>query len=156
MVSNWHVAYEQTVKHAAGLSGALHSSLFHRFVCVGHGQETDVSKQPYVDVTDLTESNVIYIRLLVLTRMVKVQHKLSKAVECLEYFTTHQWSFKDDNVRDLLTHMSQQDRESFQFDVSEIHWEKYMEKYVLGFREFLFKQSPKSLPSCRRKMSRLV
>lgn len=88
--------------------------------------------------------------------MVKVQHKLSKAVECLEYFTTHQWSFKDDNVRDLLTHMSQQDRESFQFDVSEIHWEKYMEKYVLGFREFLFKQSPKSLPSCRRKMSRLV
>lgn len=88
--------------------------------------------------------------------MVKVQHKLSKAVECLEYFTTHQWSFKDDNVRDLLTHMSQQDRESFQFDVSEIHWEKYMEKYVLGFREFLFKQSPKSLPSCRRKMSRSV
>lgn len=88
--------------------------------------------------------------------MIKVQDKLAKAVECLEYFTTHQWTWNDDNVRNLLTHMSERDRESFQFDVNEIHWEKYMEKYVLGFREFLFKQSPKSLPSSRRKMSRCV
>lgn len=86
--------------------------------------------------------------------MVNVQHKLTKAVECLEYFTTHQWSFTDDNVRALLTHMNQKDRENFQFDVSKIHWEKYLEKYVLGFREFLFKQSPKSLPNSRRAMTR--
>lgn len=86
--------------------------------------------------------------------MIKVQDKLKKAVECLEYFTTHQWTWTDDNVRNLLTHMSVADRESFQFDVNEIHWDVYMEKYVLGFREFLFKQSPKSLPNSRRKMNR--
>lgn len=86
--------------------------------------------------------------------MVKVQQKLSKAVECLEYFTTHQWSFTDDNVRHLLTQMSASDRQSFQFDVCRINWEQYLEKYVLGFREFLFKQSPKSLPNSRKKMTR--
>lgn len=86
--------------------------------------------------------------------MIKIQDKLSKAVECLEYFTTHQWRWQDDNVRNLLTYMSAKDRENFKFDVSEIHWDKYLEKYVLGFREYLFKQSPKSLPSSRKKMTR--
>lgn len=85
--------------------------------------------------------------------MVKIQHKLAKAVECLEYFTTHQWRFTDDNVRNLLTHMSAKDRKTFAFDVKEIQWEKFLEKYVLGFREFLFKQNPKSLPNSRKKMS---
>lgn len=86
--------------------------------------------------------------------MVTVQNKLSKAVECLEYFTTHQWQWTDDNVQLLLAQMSETDRVSYNFDVSQIHWERYLEKYVLGFREFLFKQSPKSLPSSRRKMNR--
>lgn len=87
-------------------------------------------------------------------RMIKIQNKLAKAVECLEYFTTHQWRWQDDNVRNLLTYMSPKDRENFKFDVREIHWDGYLEKYVLGFREFLFKQSPKSLPSSRKKMTR--
>lgn len=87
--------------------------------------------------------------------MIKIQNKLAKAVECLEYFTTHQWRWQDDNVRNLLTYMSPKDRENFKFDVREIHWDGYLEKYVLGFREFLFKQSPKSLPSSRKKMTRL-
>lgn len=88
--------------------------------------------------------------------MVKVQDKLSKAVECLEYFTTHQWSFKNDNVRNLLQHLSPTDRSTFQFDVSTIEWNEYVERYVLGFREFLFKQSPTSLPVSRKQMSRWV
>lgn len=87
-------------------------------------------------------------------RMVKVQNKLSKAVGCLEYFTTHQWRFTDDNVRELLTHMSTIDRENFQFDVSHIDWDVYFEKYVLGLRAFLCKQNPKTLPSSRKKLAR--
>lgn len=86
--------------------------------------------------------------------MIKIQNKLSKAVCCLEYFTTHQWRFTDDNVRDLLKHMNAKDQESFQFDVRRINWNEYFEKYVLGQRAFLCKQSPKTLPSSRRKMTR--
>lgn len=87
-------------------------------------------------------------------RMVKIQHKLSKAFNCLEYFTTRQWRFTDDNVRDLITHMSVADRENFQFDVTRIDWDAYFEKYVLGLRAFLYKQNPKTLPSSRRRMTR--
>lgn len=87
--------------------------------------------------------------------MVKVQDKIAKAVECLEYFTTHQWRFKDDNVKALLNAMSQSDRDNFQFDVKSIEWNRYLERYVLGYREFLFKQSPSSLSSSRAKMRNL-
>jgi fatty acyl-CoA reductase len=87
--------------------------------------------------------------------MVKVQDKLAKAVNCLEYFTTHEWNFRDGNVKDLLTHLSNEDKEMFQFDVTLIEWHRYIERYVLGFREFLFKQKPESLPVSRKKLSRL-
>ncbi|XP_030368978.1 putative fatty acyl-CoA reductase CG5065 [Scaptodrosophila lebanonensis] len=87
--------------------------------------------------------------------VVNVQNKIAKAVECLEYFATRQWRFNDDNVNSLLYTLSPKDREIFVFDVRRIHWDKYVERYVLGFREFLFKQRPESLPSSRKRMIRL-
>ncbi|KAH8354957.1 hypothetical protein KR093_002911 [Drosophila rubida] len=87
--------------------------------------------------------------------VVSVQNKIAKAVECLEYFATRQWRFKDDNVHGLLHTLSPKDREIFIFDVRNINWDKYVERYVLGFREFLFKQRPESLPASRKRMVRL-
>lgn len=86
--------------------------------------------------------------------MVKIEDKLAKAVDCLEYFTTHQWRFRNENVRKLTQSLSEKDRNAFQIDVSTVVWEDYVERYVLGFREFLFKQSPDTLPSARRKLQR--
>lgn len=87
-------------------------------------------------------------------RMIKVQDKLAKSVKCLEYFTTHQWTFHGDNVQMLLDAMKESDRQQFQFDVRTIEWENYVEKYVLGFRQFLFKQNPSSLEESRKRMSK--
>ena len=83
-----------------------------------------------------------------------IQNKIGKSVGCLEYFSKRQWRFQDDNVRALLNTLSPRDREKFVFDVNLIEWDKYIENYVLGFREFLFKQSPSSLPSSRKRMLR--
>lgn len=52
--------------------------------------------------------------------------------------------------------LSPKDREIFVFDVRNINWDKYVERYVLGFREFLFKQRPESLPASRKRMVRYV
>lgn len=86
--------------------------------------------------------------------MIKVQDKLAKSVQCLEYFTTHQWRFQGDNVKMLLESMDDEDKKEFQFDVRTIVWEDYVEKYVLGFRQFLFKQDPSSLEESRKRMSK--
>lgn len=86
--------------------------------------------------------------------MIKVQDKLAKSVECLEYFTTHQWKFHGHNVLALLDALQEKDRQQFQFDVRTIQWEDYVEKYVLGFRQFLFKQNPSSLEASRKRMTK--
>ncbi|KAL7032636.1 hypothetical protein ACKWTF_007368 [Chironomus riparius] len=86
--------------------------------------------------------------------MIKVQDKLAKSVQCLEYFTTHQWRFHGDNVKMLLDSLNDKDRNEFQFDVRTIVWEDYVEKYVLGFRQFLFKQNPSSLEDSRKRLTK--
>lgn len=86
--------------------------------------------------------------------MVKIEDKLAKAVDCLEYFTTRQWRFHNENVRKLARSLNATDSVNFQIDVSTIIWEDYVERYVLGFREFLFKQNPETLPVSRRKLRR--
>lgn len=69
--------------------------------------------------------------------MLKVQHKLSKAADCLEYFTTHQWEFDDENVRKLSTTLNEYDKKEFCFDVAKIDWEVYLEDYILGIRRYV-------------------
>ncbi|XP_032525647.2 putative fatty acyl-CoA reductase CG5065 [Danaus plexippus] len=87
--------------------------------------------------------------------MVRVQNKLEKASACLEYFTTRQWAFADNNVQALCRSLSPEDRDTFDFDVTNINWDGYIESYVLGIRRFLFKESPHTLPKSRTIMRRL-
>lgn len=72
--------------------------------------------------------------MLLPCRMVKIQDKLAKAAKCLEYFTTQEWHFEDNNVRTLSLSLSEQDRREFPFDIAQIDWEDYIENYVLGIR----------------------
>ncbi|CAH2056235.1 unnamed protein product, partial [Iphiclides podalirius] len=87
--------------------------------------------------------------------MVRVQNKLEKASACLEYFTTRQWAFSDGNVQALCRLLSAEDRATFDFDVTNIDWDAYIESYVLGIRRFLFKESPDTLPKSRTLLRRL-
>lgn len=86
--------------------------------------------------------------------MARIQEKLDKAAKCLEYFSTRQWRFIDDNVRLLNRSLSAEDRAEFAFDVSQIQWSKYIEDYVLGIRHFIFKEHPNSLPACRKQLNK--
>ncbi|KAG7214161.1 hypothetical protein KM043_001510 [Ampulex compressa] len=87
--------------------------------------------------------------------MVRVQAKLDKAAKCLEYFSTKQWNFKDDNVRRLGEQLSFEDRQNFMFDVREIDWSSYLENYILGIRHFILKESPDTLPAARSHITKL-
>ena len=86
--------------------------------------------------------------------MVRVQNKLTKASKCLEYFSTRQWRFRDENVRALLNSLTSEDRTMFPFDPSQIVWLDYVEAYILGIRQFIFKETPDSLPQARKQIQR--
>ncbi|EZA60709.1 hypothetical protein DMN91_002292 [Ooceraea biroi] len=87
--------------------------------------------------------------------MVRIQAKLCKAAKCLEYFSTRQWNFRDDNVRRLWEQLSPEDRETFLFDVRQIDWPSYLENYILGIRHFILKESPDTLPAARSHITKL-
>lgn len=86
--------------------------------------------------------------------MVRVQTKLEKAATCLTYFSTRQWKFLDENALTLFSMLSYQDKMTFPFDVRQINWPAYIEHYVLGIRQFIFKESPSSLPKARKQLSK--
>nr|CAD7567382.1 unnamed protein product [Timema californicum] len=88
--------------------------------------------------------------------MASIQNKLSTAAVCLHYFTTQQWIFNDDKVRQLSSMLSVEDKKCFSFDVREIDWPTYIESYILGMRQFLFKEKPSSLPTARKKLRTLL
>ncbi|CAG2056910.1 unnamed protein product [Timema podura] len=88
--------------------------------------------------------------------MVNIQTKLSKASTFLKYFSTRQWHFNDDNTRELSSILSEDDKRIFLFDVREIHWPTYIESYILGVRQFIFKEHPSSLPLARKQLLKLL
>lgn len=87
--------------------------------------------------------------------MVRVQTKLQRAVSCLEFFTTHEWRFTNENMVRLLGQMQPADRKLFDFNINDLDWKKYLESYVLGTREFILKESPSTLPLAHKQLRRM-
>ncbi|XP_076450257.1 fatty acyl-CoA reductase 1-like [Babylonia areolata] len=97
-----------------------------------------------------------YLRLIGKKPMfVKIQDRLWKAVGTLEFFTSRQWNFRNDNVFMLLSKMSYEDKKTFPFDPRSIDWARYMENYCLGAKQFVLKEEISELPKARISLQRL-
>lgn len=73
-------------------------------------------------------------------------------MEVLEFFKLKQINFHGNNITKLLNSMSNEDKETFSFDVKDIDWPNYIDKYALGVRKFIFKQDIATLDDCRKKL----
>ncbi|KAL8568138.1 hypothetical protein ACOMHN_027661 [Nucella lapillus] len=97
-----------------------------------------------------------YLRLVGRKPMfVKIQDRLWKAVNTLEFFTSRQWNFCNDNIFMLLTKLSNEDKKTFPFDPRSIDWATYMENYCLGVKQFVLKEEISELPKARVDLQRL-
>lgn len=98
----------------------------------------------------------VYLRLIGRKPMfVRIQDRLWKAVKTLEFFTSRQWNFSNDNVFILLSKLSTEDKKTFQFDPRVIDWSRYMENYCLGAKQFVLKEEISELPQARISLQRL-
>ena len=86
--------------------------------------------------------------------MVKIQDKLHVANESLEFFKLTEFKFHSKNIDKLLKSMSKEDEAEFEIDVKMINWKNYFQKYVLGIRQHVLKQSSLTIESCRNRMKR--
>ncbi|KAF6214116.1 hypothetical protein GE061_011847 [Apolygus lucorum] len=81
--------------------------------------------------------------------------KLRKALETMTFFTTKEFKFRNDNVAELLTKLSPEDREAFCFDINDINWREYIETYVLGTRKYILKEDPATIPESRTNLKKM-
>ncbi|KAK3603205.1 hypothetical protein CHS0354_036132 [Potamilus streckersoni] len=86
---------------------------------------------------------------------VRIQDKIQKAVRSLDYFTSHQWEFTNNNILMLQSQLSEEDKKEFFFDVKSIDWRMYMEWYCLGTKQYVLKEELSQLPNARKSLARL-
>ena len=84
---------------------------------------------------------------------VKLNGKITKMLNVLEYFTTHEWYWDTNNVELLYDSLNEMDQQTFQFTFRDFEgWNKYMESAVKGIREFAMKQDPLTIDDCKKKL----
>lgn len=88
--------------------------------------------------------------------MVRVVKKLARAADCLEYFTTHEWNFCNDNVQSLWQNLSEADQHTFNFSLSTIDWQAYLHQYCLGSKRYVMKEDLSTLPAARKRLNKYV
>ncbi|GBP48654.1 Putative fatty acyl-CoA reductase CG5065 [Eumeta japonica] len=82
--------------------------------------------------------------------MVKIQKRISNGLELLQYYTTKEWYFKNDNFLALQKFVSPEENKIFYTDLNEVDWSLYIRNYIKGAREYCCKEDPSTLPQARR------
>ncbi|XP_060821876.1 fatty acyl-CoA reductase wat isoform X2 [Bombus pascuorum] len=88
-------------------------------------------------------------------KMLKIYKKIHKFMDVLNYFSIHEWKFSNNNIRELLNKMTEEDRENFACDIADIDWDQYFRTYIRGIRMYLIKDPLDTLPKARIKWQRL-
>nr|XP_029709727.1 putative fatty acyl-CoA reductase CG5065 [Aedes albopictus] len=88
--------------------------------------------------------------------MAKIAKRFQKAADTGEFFAMHQWDFKSDNMKQLMRKVQRaKDGEEFDFDMTNMSWDSYLEQYMLGIRKFVLKDDLDSMAKARRKIRQL-
>lgn len=83
------------------------------------------------------------------TFMIRIQKKIHQGLELLQFFTTRDWNFASEKFLGLWDEMDEIDRKTFCMDFHAMPIEWYLEKSVLGARQYCMKEPLISLPRCR-------
>jgi len=86
----------------------------------------------------------------------KYSDMISKSIEAVKYFANNQWSWSNtnlNNLRNTLVNTDENSLKTFDFDIRPLDWGTFMDKYVLGTRHFVIKDTPDTLKSSRRKLN---
>ncbi|XP_047364412.1 fatty acyl-CoA reductase wat-like [Vespa velutina] len=70
-------------------------------------------------------------------RLLNIYRKMHNLTNVMNFFTTHQWEFSNDNVSKLWNKLSVVDKNKFFFNISDLDWDSYFLSYTKGVRVFL-------------------
>jgi fatty acyl-CoA reductase len=85
----------------------------------------------------------------------KLSDKIYKSVRTLDFFTSHSWSFPNDNSIALQNEMNDIDQKIFGFDLKELDWAQYWHDYCMGAKQYLLREDLARTSKCRKRYLRL-
>lgn len=83
--------------------------------------------------------------------LIRLHTNVWKSLKLLEKFIFTEWNFDNKKTLALAKSMSQVDKEVFGFDIGELKWESYFESMMVGVRQYLSHEHPKTLEAARKK-----
>ena len=86
----------------------------------------------------------------------KTYEKLHKFTDAISYFCTRQWKFSNQNVQQLWSVISEEDRKIFDFNICSLNWDLYLGEGMNGVRNFLLKDDPNKFSESIKKRNRYV
>ncbi|XP_049268843.1 putative fatty acyl-CoA reductase CG5065 [Rhipicephalus sanguineus] len=88
-------------------------------------------------------------------RFVQLHEKVRKSMGAAQYFVTHGWLFRTNNIVKLMHDLSLKDKQTFNIDMRSVDWYPYWDQCLLGIRKYLFKAEDSELPKARKQLTRL-
>jgi len=85
----------------------------------------------------------------------KLSNQISTQIKVVQYFALNQWSWSHvnlDKLHNALVSTDENSLKTFDFDIRPLDWKSFMEHYILGIRHFVFKDSPDTIDSSRKKL----
>jgi alcohol-forming fatty acyl-CoA reductase len=63
--------------------------------------------------------------------------KTEAMTDLLKMFTSKQWKFDNSNTIELLSSLSKEDRDKFEFSMENFNWKQYTTSYYYGIRKHI-------------------
>lgn len=85
--------------------------------------------------------------------MIRVQKRLAKGLEVLDYYVTNSWEFDNTNCVDIFKLVNDYEEKKYYVAVHKFPADritKIMKNSVLGARRYLLKEPDETLPSSRK------
>lgn len=80
----------------------------------------------------------------------RVQHRVFKGLDILEYYANHQWEFKNENILRFREILNEREIKVFNIESTDFTLQLYLEDCAKGARLHLFNETVETLPSARR------
>ncbi|XP_033180149.1 fatty acyl-CoA reductase wat-like [Bombus impatiens] len=78
----------------------------------------------------------------------------NKLVTATGYFNSNEWSFKRDNIADMINKVKTfEDGNLVKLDLQDMDWKKYLANYLAGIKIFVLKEDSQSINTAAQRLS---
>lgn len=88
-------------------------------------------------------------------RVVNVYKNIHRMLSSIEYLTDKEWKFNTDNIIALRNSLMEADSQTFNIDPRGIHWQTYIENYLLGTKKYLLNEDLHGVPAAKQHLKTL-